>query len=222
MASEELYLKDSYFYVSTKKNNLIIAAFFQSIIFGSVNKDGTQFLTNQYFIFRHSQYHFFFLSFWNIIKTMSGNSQCNFDVIMKVSETEEYSWQLINNKTVKLVQKENQYFILLTLEELNEFIFILSQMMLPSLKLQTFQFDILNTITSLPLENILDLEDFAFTLKFITEKMTEFNIVKPQNYYIAVLIVVNLDIIITIHKLKLLSDEAKTPTKVNIDLLLNN
>lgn len=186
-----------------KQSDKFISAFPGKIIFGDVSQQNYK--KYQYFMFAHFELYHLYLSLVEIIKNivLEETSEINkTDLIIKLSDDLSYFWIIeIDTKNIQFLIKHEaivHYKLTFSLDQLNDFIYSLSESILPCLCLKSVERDFLQFVSEQEIKILLNLRkenayfllnNFQHINKVKIDLICEPNMTDLVIYYIELIII---------------------------------
>jgi len=180
------------------KKNCFASAFPGKVVIGEVLRN--EFSFEKHFIVYRKLYSDFFESIVEIIEAISKQSESK--GLIKTEHCDyQYFWQFTVNVGVKFgIEKNEEEIVFLTVFDLSEFNNLLDtfkELILPSLMLRKVECDVLEEVANLEFKTILEFNE-TNNAKLVTQIEALRN---DENYNNCIVIKMNFDIIILLHKL---------------------
>jgi hypothetical protein len=207
-------LTDSIVHLPIIKSNIYIAAFYGSIVFGTVlnksfNKTFTIVIESNHFV---QFYGFLVKLFHCLAHGPLPSAKLEFAL-----STETHFWQVNSDNLILSIPSGSQTILLP--EAFNEFVEKFAKLIVPSLGLKLQDKIIFFQASQMTVTDIVRLSDLSFAIKFIKQVKSEFDLFEMDEYDSFVVLSSYRDVII-VHK-KLLSLFSSNECDKRIDILLN-
>ena len=219
-------LKNSILTVFSKKEDIVFSAFNYKVLFG-VTKNST-FVPTQTFEFASFEYHLLFIGLFNIIKTLSRNSEETSGVFCKKTDV-SYFWQSTfesNNVNVSLFIKSNDnqntlYSITLNELEFNDLPRILGHLLLPSLNLTDKFFSVFHKLSQLDISELLKLRQISVIESSVSSMIEsdQLEFTQMEKFSCCFLIEYHLDVIVATNKILSFYNNEQSSTLKNIAMM---
>jgi len=186
--------------LALQKPKYFIGAYPGEIIFGEVFQ--FEYVVDRSFCIHRFEFGDFFLSIVKLIESLSRGktSLGKIKIIMLSNDVHKYFWNIENEESISLEIVKNAasaYKTDLSLPQLNNLIHFFYELIPASILLQKIETDLFVNLSSLSLKEIL-------SLKESTKVVENFEYPVEKLGTLSILINLNLDIIILMHKLRLL------------------
>lgn len=151
-------------------NNLCCASFPGNLVIGAIDQE--TFIQNQYFEFTKSDLRNLYKAVIEIVACIAKNTEKKDAILKKEDESIVYFWSFSNTTVYIGIEtiSTTTYKIPFSLDEFNDFVLILSKLIMPTLCLKSEPFLLLEFVSDFPPKEFLALKDFADVLKFLHSK----------------------------------------------------
>ena len=188
------------------KKDYFISSYPGKIIFGEIFDD--QFIFERHFIFYRCDYCSFFEAFVKIMKSTRQKDTNAKGVILK-NDDYTYFWQTFNGAdgiSVKFGIEKNEvdivYSTIINYQELNNFLDCFKQLITSTLLLRQNEIELFETVSNLDVKTITDLQKQNLPEIYVSFKALKL----PPKYENCILVQMNLDLILLLHKLNNIID----------------
>lgn len=193
--------------------DIFVAAFPRKIIFGVANNNF--FKTKQSFCIDLEFLKLFYIAIVQILSNFQSESLEKINCIeIYQYEGLSYYWQMHNTENVKFVLKEGEtivYKLLFNYLQFNELIFVISECILPCLSLKSIELMFLESATKLDVLQLIELNDLQNVQSYVEKLKEPFC---KEHFKYKILLHYNLDIIITINRIKFLANDQILPNNL--------
>lgn len=213
-------LNKAIFSIRAKKQDLYISAFKHKIVFGLVKEEIYQ--EDKFFQFDFSIYHKIYIGFLPIIKFLCGESNENNGIFLK-NDDFSYKWSItkdLSNDFTTVNLKSGNFTLTFSLEELNDLVYLISEMCLISLGLSFENLTIFENLSILDINLLLSFQNKK-KLKDQIRSLANNELSEMQLHFACELGHYNLDVIIAVHKLRSFFNNQKFSPLVNINEIIN-
>lgn len=220
---EQFCLEKSTLTIALKKDFCFISSYPGFFIFGCVDKN--HYKKNKFFQFSHFELPQLYSAILKIINFMAGETE-NIDkteVLKKQIEDSNVDYYIVGNisadkKIIKFLLEANlqTFDFSMTVFELHDFIYCLSDIVLSCLCLNTIEREMINNAILEPLEKIINFQNITFAkqyIKNILDKTTCSTIIEN----LSIILVHYNYVVIILHKFKNLRSQQTTAEKITSD-----
>ena len=211
----------------SKKVNFVASAFNHKLVFGPISSEGEKEIYEELkcFEIEYGHYHNLYIGFFPLVKFLSGKSQTNESIFLERNNL-SYKWKVSVSSQVEIepeimlfisdTNDPNKFSITFSLNEFNDLIYLLTELCFLSLNLTFPNFTIFMTLSCLEFSKLLTFQNKNILRKELQEMNNDFNLSELKLHCTCELVFYNLDVIICIHKLRLLHNDKNFLTYLNI------
>ena len=217
--------KNSLLKIHSKIQSLLFCAFVNKIVFGKCEED--KFVNRKYFEIIINEIAEVFCALFYIVKAFSTKSDAS-GVLCKKSEILLYTWE-VNHKNNEVIialkiseNNETKFELSISILEFNDLVFLLGNLILPSLNLKGHTQKAFQMISEMDLDQINKLKQEKQMKKFFDDFVKKIGDVSQfEAHCISILTQYHLDVIVAIHCIKSLYNNDLNITNTNINLMLS-